>query len=795
MATKQPEQPQVPTKKTPIFVGKSALVRLVNGDDPSTATIWLVDTTNKTLRPFVSEDQFDQLFDNPDQAKKSITTLSADELGPNGLLGEFHVLDNQYGVKKNGSMKTVPFSPSQIQQRYGKPIDPSAENNAVSQLDGMFSQLAPGSVPPIAPGGASPASDPSMIPNGQPQGPQAPQGTGGPGSGTVYDGEEDLSLYDGQGGPNLRNGSTGPDVTNLQNQLNQYGYHIAVDGRFGPETQAAVLAFQGSHGLTQDGVVGPLTLAQLNNAGNNNGGNNNNNNGGNAGTNPTPTPTPSGVPYGQTSNPQAVQFEQGALTQTINLADQPTSGSSLTDAFLHQISNDPLTMAGYVNALAYGGYTMSDVYNDMYRRQQAAAGNHNYDNLVIISPTMPRTAYYATSAGQTASNISSTILPPNDGMNSPSSNISKYVTGLSQAAANSPVNFPSPDTPEGQAAIANIKSGYFDLLTAQASASTEEEKSLADYNMNQFNKQVQTYLGILLSNNSTQAWKQIQNLDQDAANRGIQGSGLENQNVDDTLKTARLNDVRNRTNSLNQMEQEKAMTMHSAGSADQIAALTPEQRQAWGLTPSADMLNQFSLANIKTKLGPNTTDAQAQAYRDKFIDQNGNYRSTLYQNYYGTNYGINYATPADNNRQAYQTTEYETEQMNAKKAWDQQNTPYSESDPNSSLGSHSTTNYPQGTPQNISPNYTPPPTNTPPPTYTPPPTNNTPPPGNGTPPSGGQSGGHNYSTLYDYYTGTSGGFNSWNSSQRMADAARAGISGYTGSGQQNTQLLGYLNSH
>src|ERR1035437_9333524 len=137
------EQPPVPTKKTPIFVGKSALVRLVNNNDPSTATIWLVDSTNKTLRPFVGEDQFDQMFDNADQAKKAVTTLSSDELGDGGLLGDFHVLDHQYGVQQDGSMKDVPYSPSQIQQRYGKPIDENAENGAVSSLDGLFSQLSP----------------------------------------------------------------------------------------------------------------------------------------------------------------------------------------------------------------------------------------------------------------------------------------------------------------------------------------------------------------------------------------------------------------------------------------------------------------------------------------------------------------------------------------------------------------------------------------------------------------------------------------------------------------------------
>src|SRR3954447_1298898 len=52
----------------------------------------------------------------------------------------------------------------------------------------------------------------------------------------------------------LRMGSTGPDVTRLQGALN-----VQTDGIFGPETDAAVRAFQQRAGLTADGIVGPET--------------------------------------------------------------------------------------------------------------------------------------------------------------------------------------------------------------------------------------------------------------------------------------------------------------------------------------------------------------------------------------------------------------------------------------------------------------------------------------------------------------------------------------------------------
>jgi len=62
----------------------------------------------------------------------------------------------------------------------------------------------------------------------------------------------------------LRLNSSGPDVTALQQALQAAGFSPgAIDGSFGPGTEAAVLGFQRSEGLAADGIVGPNTATAL----------------------------------------------------------------------------------------------------------------------------------------------------------------------------------------------------------------------------------------------------------------------------------------------------------------------------------------------------------------------------------------------------------------------------------------------------------------------------------------------------------------------------------------------------
>jgi Putative peptidoglycan binding domain len=61
----------------------------------------------------------------------------------------------------------------------------------------------------------------------------------------------------------LKPTDTGPQVKTLQRALTSLGYPVTADGDYGPATQTAVEKFQKAQGLDPDGVVGPQTLAAL----------------------------------------------------------------------------------------------------------------------------------------------------------------------------------------------------------------------------------------------------------------------------------------------------------------------------------------------------------------------------------------------------------------------------------------------------------------------------------------------------------------------------------------------------
>jgi hypothetical protein len=63
--------------------------------------------------------------------------------------------------------------------------------------------------------------------------------------------------------PTLTTGAVGAFVKTVQGLCAARGYPVTIDGSFGPGTEAAVKHAQAAAGISQDGVVGPLTWPAL----------------------------------------------------------------------------------------------------------------------------------------------------------------------------------------------------------------------------------------------------------------------------------------------------------------------------------------------------------------------------------------------------------------------------------------------------------------------------------------------------------------------------------------------------
>lgn len=74
-----------------------------------------------------------------------------------------------------------------------------------------------------------------------------------------HSGQASAQVNDGS----LRLGMRGEAVADLQRKLRGLGYHLVIDGDFGPATQRMVKQFQAENGLEVDGIAGAHTLTRI----------------------------------------------------------------------------------------------------------------------------------------------------------------------------------------------------------------------------------------------------------------------------------------------------------------------------------------------------------------------------------------------------------------------------------------------------------------------------------------------------------------------------------------------------
>ena len=337
-----------------------------------------------------------------------------------------------------------------------------------------------------------------------------------------------------------------------------------------------------------------------------------------------------------TAESQTLQEEQGFSTIASNTG-------LVSSATLSSIAADQSIVAFYINAMTYGGYTLGDVLNDMKRRELAANGNLDAANLKIIDPEQTRQTYMASAEGQQTTATTAKIIPTFNFQGLTNPEILKYGANMPDDLFKILVPISDPNSQEFKDAVADVKAKYYDIASSQLQAETEQEKAVADGNMEEFKKQLNEKYGVALSNNADKAWQQINSLEDTFKTRGISGSGMETQAIDQELQSIRKNDQQSRIAKLNDQEQKDQTFYMGSASSAQIAALTPEQRAKYGLTPSADILNEYSIQSLQQRF-PDWSPEEVNAYHNSIIDENGNFRSTLYKNYYSS-----LATTATNN--------------------------------------------------------------------------------------------------------------------------------------------------
>ena len=201
-----------------------------------------------------------------------------------------------------------------------------------------------------------------------------------------------------------------------------------------------------------------------------------------------------------------------------------------------------------------------------------------------------------------------------------------------------------PGTSEYQAAMDKISSAYFDVMQQQMNAQTEQEQQAAQYNWGQLKKYIETNLNVKLSDNALQAWDQIQGLGGQFNQQNIQGSGLQQEAMDNYLNRIRRADSLTRTASQSEGDIKQQDYYRKFATPEQIKALIasdPQKAAGWGLVPSGEMKQAMNPSLLKQKY-PDMSDEQIQAYIATVLDENGNFRSTLYQKHMmGGNIGTN----------------------------------------------------------------------------------------------------------------------------------------------------------
>ena len=352
----------------------------------------------------------------------------------------------------------------------------------------------------------------------------------------------------------------------------------------------------------------------------------------------------SGIVPGPDVDTNAVSQKYGKTTDldTENLSMQALFGTSGTGGLINVAKEDGIITADtaskiignaallhkYINAFTYGGYTAQDILQDMKRQQAVANGDTTASGLKVIDESQTADIYKATADGKAVTNNASLTLPGNVG--GLSVDMWNYKVGMMPQEAYDVLVKPFDwNSDEGKALMAGVKTSYYDIMMQRLEATTEQEKYAADYAYKQLQDKMDKNFGIQLSDDANTAWTQLNSLNSNMESRGLNNSGMAEEQIDSYLKGVRKTDQLAREQHLTDEEQAKYEKLHNSGTPEEIAALSDADKVKYGFKPSAEQAAYFTLANLQAQF-PDVPKERLQQYIDGTMDANGNYRSTLY---------------------------------------------------------------------------------------------------------------------------------------------------------------------
>lgn len=371
-----------------------------------------------------------------------------------------------------------------------------------------------------------------------------------------------------------------------------------------------------------------------------------------------PTPSVQGVQSGQTSSntpmtPPSVNLQQGS-----------TDSASVKQLQSYLVANGFMTQADMNTGPGIYGPRTTAAVAKMQQALKLPTGAYNGNQVVQVlgassggTPTAPNGTVQWDPVTQswvpiptttpidpmTPSNGSNPANPPTPGL-PPGIGNQVIPYGLPEEAWKTLVPQLTPGTTEYDAAMEKIDNAFYDILQQQMTAQTEQQHQVADYNWSKLREYINTNLNTTLSNDAMQAWDQLQGIKNQFGALNLENSGLQAESMDQYLRKMRANDASQRYTAQTKQDEGKQAYYSQYATPAEVQSLinsNPTLAKQLGLVPSDEIKAAMTPAALKAKY-PNMTDEQIAKNIAVMLDENGNYRSALYQKYMtGSSQGVN----------------------------------------------------------------------------------------------------------------------------------------------------------